>query len=53
MTSLERVLKGPTIPKRQLKNEIIKATAELLLHPTVSKKAIKAWGVMLHHVARW
>ena len=49
-TSLERVLNGPTIPKRILKNELLKATSELLLHPQVSKKAIKAWGVMLYHI---
>ena len=49
MKNLERVLFGPEIAEAEVNDVLIKATSELLLHPDVTSKAIKAWGIMLKY----
>ncbi|MEE9214846.1 MAG: hypothetical protein V3U54_08650 [Thermodesulfobacteriota bacterium] len=53
-TNLERVLLGPPIPMKDLKNMVLKAASELLLHPKgISTECKKAWGVFLYHLMKW
>ena len=52
MFNLKQVLADDSKPisKRALRTVLLKATSELMLHPKVTMKAIKAWGTMLHHI---
>jgi len=44
---LQQVLSGSSVPKEKEHSILLSATAELLLHKGVTRKALKTWGTFL------